>query len=274
MPDGATDHYSVENLREIHQRLNEAITSERIALREGIEVAIDPSSRAPFQMFCVDSSMAREMDNFIRASRNRKRLLDIGALHGVFSLVFTGRADTEAIAVEPSPPALSGLRSNCMLNPAHNVRVIDGALGASEAMIRMRHDGIHLIGADLVPHGDEPSMVKVVPGDALLADQRFAPDIIKIDVEGYEQQVLMGLSTTLDCLRPDLHIEVHGPWLPMFDGSTEAVFDLLQRHGYEVRRMDGQQMDAGDAGSLHSQMFHMFCTHRSTAWADRVRGCH
>ncbi len=265
--------YASEHLREIHSRLNADTPTGRIVLREGLELAIDPASRGPFEVFCLDAAATREMDSFLRVSRNRRRLLDIGAMHGLFSLVFTARAGTEAIAVEPSPPALVGLRANCRLNPRHNVRIVDGALGAGEAVIRMRHDGIHLIGADLVPHGGEPSLVKVMAGDDALADQRFAPDMIKIDVEGYEQQVLTGLTDTLDCFRPDLHVEVHGPWLGMFDASVDGLFRMLKGHGYRLHLTDGREVDEADLERLRSLMFHLVCTHRSTAWADRVRGC-
>lgn len=273
MPRDPSAHYAADNLRNIHRCLNEATAIDRITLREGIELAIDPSSLVGYQAFCLDPTAAREMDTFLRVSRNRRRLLDIGALHGIFSLVFTARVGTEAIAVEPSPLALPGLRENCRLNPRHNVRIFQGAAGASKAVIGMRHDGLHLIGADLMQDGSEPSLVKIVAGDDMLADQRFAPDMIKIDVEGYEHQVLTGLARTLDYFKPDLHVEVHGPWLTMFDGSTDAVFHLLKGYGYRIYLMDGHEVHEADLDRLRSQMFHVFCTHGSTAWADRLRGC-
>jgi FkbM family methyltransferase len=273
MADDPIGRYDPHNLWHVHQRLNAANTTDRIVLREGLELAIDPSLREGWKPFCLDPSNAREMDSFIRVARNRRCLLDVGALNGTFSLVFTTREGTEALAVEPSPLALPGLRTNCRWNPRHNVRIFAGALGAAEALVRMRHDGPHFIGADLVPHGPEPTMVKVVAGDDLLADQRFAPDIIKIDVEGYEHEVLSGLTRTLDCFRPDLHVEVHGPWIHMVGGTLDGMFGLLKRAGYRVHLMDGQEVDEADAGRLRSQMFHVSCTHESTAWTDRVRGC-
>jgi FkbM family methyltransferase len=273
MPDGSTDPYEPGNLWQTHKRLNAASTIDRIVLREGLDLAVDPSLRDVWLPFCLGPTNALELDTFIRVARNRRRLLDVGALNGTFSLVFTAREGTEAIAVEPSPLALSGLRTNCRLNPRHNVRIVEGALGATEALVRMRHDGAHFIGADLVPNGPEPAMVKVVAGDDLLADQRFVPDIIKIDVEGYEHEVLRGLTRTLDHFRPDLHVEVHGPWIHMVGGTLDNMFALLKGAGYRVYLLDGAEVNGADADRLRRQMFHVFCTHASTAWADRVRGC-
>ena len=273
MPEDPIGRYDPHNLWHVHQRLNAASAPDRIVLREGLELAIDPPLRDGWLPFCLGPSNAREMDSFIRVARNRSRLLDVGALNGTFSLVFTAREGTEALAVEPSPLALPGLRANCGLNPRHQVRIVAGALGAAEALVRMRYDGPHFIGADLVPHGPEPTMVRVVAGDDLLADQRFAPDMIKIDVEGYEHEVLSGLTRTLDHFRPDLHVEVHGPWIHMVGGTLDGMFALLKDAGYSVYLMDGQQVDATDVDRLRSQMFHLYCTHAATAWADRVRGC-
>jgi FkbM family methyltransferase len=273
MPIDTNTHYTAQNLDHIHRSLNHDTAIDRITLREGLELAIDPSCHLSYQAFCLDPTLTRELDNFLCASRNRRRLLDIGAFHGLFSMIFTARSATEAIAVEPSPLVLTGLRENCRLNPRHNVRIFDGAAGAADALIRMRHDGIHLVSADLIRDETEPRLVKVMTGDDILFDQRFAPDMIKIDVEGYEQQVLIGLTSTLDCFRPDLHVEIHGPWLSMFNGSTDAVFQLLTGCGYRIYLMDGQEVDATDLDRLRSLMFHVYCTHRSTAWADRLRGC-
>ncbi len=44
-----------------------------------------------------------------------------GGVPGKFSLVFTKRAGAQALAVEPSPLVLPGLRTNLRLNPAHEV---------------------------------------------------------------------------------------------------------------------------------------------------------
>lgn len=59
----------------------------------------------------------------------------------------------------------------------------------------------------------------------------------------------------------------------MVGGTLDAMFALLKDAGYRVHLMDGQEVDAADADRLRQQMFHVFCTHASTEWADRVRGC-
>ena len=69
---------------------------------------------------------------------------------------------------------------------------------------------------------------KVMAGDELLADQRCAADMIKIDVEGYEHEVLSGLSATLGHFRPDLKVELHGRGIAMVGSTFDAMLALLK----------------------------------------------
>ena len=52
-------------------------------------------------------------------------------------------------------------------------------------------------------------------------------DIIKIDVEGYEPEVLQGAERTITTYNPILFIEVLGQYK-----QTSPVFDVLARYGY------------------------------------------
>lgn len=64
--------------------------------------------------------------------------------------------------------------------------------------------------------------VPVIPLD----DLHLSPDLIKLDVEGYELQALQGLSKTLLRLRPAILIEVNHTerWLPFLKSLGYAVF--------------------------------------------------
>src|SRR6185295_16498553 len=75
----------------------------------------------------------------------RQRLLDVGALHGLFSLAFTaGRPDSGALAIEPSPLAFPVLEANLRRNPEARSQAIQVAAGAKEGQVAMRLDWHHL----------------------------------------------------------------------------------------------------------------------------------
>ena len=137
------------------------------------------------------------------ASDDKRRLLDIGALHGTFSLAFTARPNTIALAIDPSLTAIDTLRENCRLNPGHDIRIFNAAVGATEGKVAMRAVDILLqaVGQDDADAHDI-HQVPMLTVDTIVADQRFRPDIVKIDVEGYEREVLLGMSRTIQCFRP------------------------------------------------------------------------
>merc|ERR1719491_1305916 len=55
---------------------------------------------------------------------------------------------------------------------------------------------------------------------------------VKIDVEGAEEEVVLGGARTLGQFRPLLFLEIHAPELRARQSSAERVFDALIALGY------------------------------------------
>lgn len=111
-------------------------------------------------------------------------VLDIGANIGVTARLFARRAGW-VHAFEPSPRALRLLRANAL----PNILVHPIALSDFDGVARFeeRHD------LDLSSFSDQGIVVSVRTVDSFL----LQPDFIKVDVEGFEQQVLRGARETL-----------------------------------------------------------------------------
>jgi hypothetical protein len=72
--------------------------------------------------------------------------------------------------------------------------------------------------------------------DAL--DAGYAPDLLKIDVEGAEGLVLRGAQATLERHRPIVVFE-HGAHAERFGMTSEEIHDLLVAAGLRVLDIDG-----------------------------------
>jgi hypothetical protein len=59
-------------------------------------------------------------------------------------------------------------------------------------------------------------------------------DFIKIDVEGYEEKLLIGGSKTIRKFLPVIFIELDPPKLERADSSVERVVGRLREFGYEM----------------------------------------
>lgn len=170
---------------------------------------------------------------------------DIGANVGFFTDKFAAASGPSGrvVAFEPSPGAFEALRKS------------HGALGS------VRLENVALADFDgeadfhVSPEGTDPTnglsparpdaavrKVKVLQGDTYCAAHAdLAPNRIKIDVEGYEYEVVRGLQKTLKSgpLR-SVFIEVHFATLAQ-RGMPEAptkITALLKKSGFDVTWAD------------------------------------
>ncbi|HEX8699179.1 MAG TPA: FkbM family methyltransferase [Myxococcaceae bacterium] len=125
----------------------------------------------------------------------RSRFLDVGANVGYFSAL-AARCSPEGTvdAVEPDPRNVSLLRFNLWALAPH-ARIWPVGLGARRGVVGLRvEDGN--TGNTTVDAGTGANrLAAMARGDELFAGQRF--DVIKVDVQGYECEVIQGLEDTL-----------------------------------------------------------------------------
>jgi len=238
-------------LQRLHRRLNAGAAADEMVLRPGLHLTIDPQARESFEWFCFRSpEMVRELDGFLAHSAGCRRLLDVGACHGLFALAFTqGRPEAAALAIEPSPLAWEILEANVRSNPGARVTPVQTAVGAAPGVLRMSYSWHHLEASpetgDPADPAGAPEMLSIPLRtlDGLCDEMAFRPDVMKIDVEGYEIAVLRGAGRILREDRPLLFLEVHPQRIQQLGGSLRELGDILGGHGYRLFDLHGAPLD-------------------------------
>lgn len=153
------------------------------------------------------------------------RVVDVGANIGYYLLLFQQAVGPGGgvVCIEPSAENLPELRRNISINGMHNVELHEVALGEHEGRVGL-HSGIN----SGVTEGtvDAPYEVPLRRLDTLVN----APvDFVKIDVEGYEGQVLAGAERIL-VRRPVLFLELHPHIVGRFGYTVRRILEGLARH--------------------------------------------
>lgn len=161
---------------------------------------------------------------------------DIGANIGSYTILAAGVRQAQCIAAEPVPQTVVRLRRNLDLNHLHE-RVEIHAVGVASSAGELRFS-INLDSENHVATSAESGVtVPTMPLDDLLRN-RAGPTLLKIDVEGFEHEVLLGAKETL--ANPTLKaiiIELIG--LGDKYGHTDAESDaLLRSYGFELVEYD------------------------------------
>jgi FkbM family methyltransferase len=161
---------------------------------------------------------------------------DVGASLGVYSLVAASKlaGSGSVIAFEPEARSFAWLEANIALNQMKNVKAVNLALGRSKgelalAVTEFAGSGAHtLITENLGSQSVAKQTVRIERGDALAREMNLPlPNVIKIDVEGFEYDVLSGLGDLVASARcKALLCEVHFAQLDQAGRSKDV--DLLR----------------------------------------------
>jgi len=194
-----------------------------------------------------------------RLVKHGDRVLEIGAHHGFTMMLLSKLVGKEGLvlAVEPSPFNAMIASAQVGLNAATNCRVIQAAASDRKGSTRITFDS-----NSMVTESANGIEVPAVTVDDL--DSTFGPfDVLKVDVEGFERQVLTGASTLLQ-RRPRIILELHSPYLSKFGSTIEDVLSLLSPSykGTFVPRNARDQVYAFSSEKIpHDDIVNLFLIH-------------
>lgn len=180
---------------------------------------------------------------------------DVGASLGLYTLAIAKRIGPQGYvyAFEPDLESVGWLRRNVRLNHLeNNVRMVSTVVAEESKTVGFvdgRGSESHVLRSS---SGDGIRSVDAITLDEVFANSRL--DILKIDVEGYEEAVLRGGRHLLsDATRAPraIFIEVHPFAWSTFNFSSKTLLDLLTGFGYAIFDLHGNSVaDVKDYGEI------------------------
>lgn len=127
--------------------------------------------------------------------------LDIGANIGSYTILASGHTGAASIAFEPVPSTFYSLEKNIILNNLqHRVKAMQVGVGAKQERLKFttNMDSANHVSLQS-EEGNKENIVDtaMVTVDDVVANE-ICPAMLKIDVEGFETEVLKGMTKTLE----------------------------------------------------------------------------
>ncbi len=257
--------------RQSFERLNQTSPPGKLRIRPGIEFAVATESVDSFAPFgWSDERMFEELDFFLKLAHGASSFLDVGAFHGVYSLTFCRATGGAAYMFEPSPMAFPTLRQQAELNPDLKLTAQQIAIGDSVGEITMTYEWKHLVVNPMVYDSppQNPAKSERVPLttlDRFCAKQHLTPDLVKIDVEGFEYSVFKGARQMLADAKPSLIVEIHFGHLHQQGISANSIGGLLKEIGYRLFTLTGEELDADHIATPPTQLMDVIAIHTGRA---------
>jgi FkbM family methyltransferase len=194
--------------------------------------------------FLFQKEIKYELDifNIVKEYLSESRIVfDIGANIGQYAIPISEIIGSEGkiYSFEPDPKNFAFLQFNASINHCDNLTCFNHGVGDEDKEL--------VFYRDTITGGRMGSFIKNNVGDNFQGFETIQkikkldtlitiygePDFIKIDVEGYEYEVLLGLSSDLK----------NTIWLVEVRQSTkEAVFNYFDNRGYECRHIENSNI--------------------------------
>jgi FkbM family methyltransferase len=204
-----------------------------------------------------EPEMCRLFSSLIKDDFN---ILDIGANIGCTSLLFS-EIGKSVHSFEPSPTTFKILSKNTADSGAANIKLHNFGLGARNEVLELTFAPNNRSGgfvSDLTQASDGHTIekIEIKKGDDYLLNENF--NFIKIDVEGYEKNVIEGMTHIIDKQKPIIVMELNHWCLNAFQRtSIPDFFDFLLERFPTVYAVDGENyLDIRNPSHRYIVMYH------------------
>jgi FkbM family methyltransferase len=197
-----------------------------------------------------------DMGFLLHFLREEDLFVDIGANIGSYTVLASAHVGSKSITIEPVPSTYSNLLNNININNIkERVTTLNFAIGSKNSTIDFTID-MDTVNHVATKEDSNIISVKLVKLDDLL-DNKELPTLLKIDVEGYETDVILGADNLLKSKTVKaIIIELNGSGL-RYGYDESLIHEKLLNYGYDaysynpIKRDLIKQTDYGNHNTIY-----------------------
>lgn len=192
--------------------------------------------------------------------KNGMICLDIGSNIGYYVCLESNAIGNngKVISIEPSPINFKYLKKNIELQNISNIEIHNFACGNEngeiEFLVSDRSNWSRVATDKFVDVPPDTILQKIkIPMrtvDSFIEEKSLPKlDFIRMDVEGYEVNIVEGMQQTLKKFKPMLQMEIHLFLIGI--PKTKTLLQTIQKHAYEILYYIPREMDVPMLGTMN-----------------------
>ena len=176
----------------------------------------------------------------LRLIKKGNTIFDIGANVGDVSMNASIRVDVEGkvFAFEPDEINFKRFQSNLLVNNFCNITIINKGMGNISGEYFLSIIDENNLGMNkIVPVANniKGSYIDIITIDEYVKEKNIKNiDLIKIDVEGFEMNVLLGGKNSINRFKPKLFVELDNNNLKEQGFSAKEIISFLENKNYNI----------------------------------------
>ena len=190
---------------------------------------------------------------FLQNINTGDTIIDVGAHIGEYTLLGAKLVGDKGlvISVEPDHDSVKSLKENIILNNFKNCLILEKAVGEkveTKFLYKVNEEDVY---GYLDPYVENKKLKKyseievTTIDDIVLSNNLNIINLLKIDVEGFEYEVLLGCNDTLKKNKiKKIIIELHPSYLQSKGDNEELIHIFLKEHGFEIKKIQ-EKITAG-----------------------------
>lgn len=185
-------------------------------------------------------------DHVLKYLKQSETIFDIGANIGQTALNMLKTQQLKGLnatiyAFEPYPKTFHKLETNIALNKSSHIRAFNIGLSTEKGMLYMtQHSPSNSGGFRMTQKSTNTISVPVISLDEFVSENHITKiDFIKIDVEGFEIQVIEGAKKAIETFKPILIFEYSLENIKAQNGDIESLFNQLLEMEYNIQTKEG-----------------------------------